>query len=61
MVPGDAAVTFKEWWHVRTDDLHGVDKLIGEPGSMFRQNVVIPGLFVAAFAVAIYVTWPRSS
>lgn len=41
----------KDWWHKRTDGVEGIAKLIGEPGSMFRQNLVIPLILIIVAAV----------
>ena len=36
-------MTISDWWHKRTDGVEGIHKLIGEPHSMFRANVVYLG------------------
>lgn len=47
----------KEWWHRRTDSVGGIDKLIGEPGSMFREHLVKPGLALIAFGIGAVALW----
>lgn len=42
----------REWWHGRTNDVEGIHKLIGEPGSPWRAHVVHP-IALAVIAVAV--------
>lgn len=44
----------KSWWHERTDEVEGVNKWIGEPGSGWRQHVVIPAALLLVVLVAFY-------
>ena len=41
----------KKWWHARIDEVSGIDKLIGEDGSMFREYVVKPAGLVLIMVI----------